>query len=347
MPKIVLKTRHLKKTYGSLTAVDDLTLEVYQGEIFGLLGPNGAGKTTSISMMCGLLEPDAGSVMIHGEPVHGGSAEAHSRVGMCPQETLLWEKLTCLEQLEFIGEMYSMPRKMAQQRGVDLLDLLGLGEKRNKLSSTLSGGMKRRLNLALALVHDPEILVLDEPEAGLDPQSRVLVREYIRSLAQEKTIILTTHNMDEAERMADRVAIIDHGKLLVVDTPEELKRTIGEGDVLELEIKEITPEQALVVIEEALPNSLGSLRAAEQSSVQRSNLQLGKEEIASPTAAGAPLASGVRNDMISFRGKNIADQLPTIINAIQHAGGQVGEIHLRANTLEDVFIALTGRRLRE
>ncbi len=347
MPQIVLETRYLKKTYGSLTAVDNLTLDVYQGEIFGLLGPNGAGKTTSISMMCGLLEPDAGSVMIHGEQVHGGGAEAHSRVGMCPQETLLWEKLTCLEQLEFIGEMYSVPRKVARQRGVDLLGLLGLGEKRNKLSSTLSGGMKRRLNLALALVHDPEILVLDEPEAGLDPQSRVLVREYIRSLSMEKTIILTTHNMDEAERMADRVAIIDHGKLLVVDTPDELKRTIGEGDVLKLEIKGVSSEQAEDAIEDALPDLMMSLRTAEQSSAKRSNLQLGEEGIESLTAAGAPLASRFRNDKIMLRGKNIADKLPMIINAIQHAGGQVGEVHLRANTLEDVFIALTGRRLRE
>ena len=329
MTHIVLETHQLKKSFGSLIAVDDLSLEIYQGEVFGLLGPNGAGKTTSISMMCGLLEPDSGHVSIHGLPVHGGQVEAFTRVGMCPQETILWDKLTCLEQLEFIGEMYAVPRKVALQRGSELLALLGLNEKRDKLASTLSGGMKRRLNLALALVHDPEILVLDEPEAGLDPQSRVLVRDNIRSLAQEKTIILTTHNMDEAERMADRVAIIDHGKLLVVDTPEELKRTIGEGDVLELEIKEITLEQAMKAIEVVLPKM--SLQA------QRSNLQLDEQET----------ASSPRSDTISFRGKNIADNLPSIINAIQHAGGSVGEIHLRANTLEDVFIALTGRRLRE
>ena len=340
MNEVVLQAQGLTKTFGSLTAVDQLTLDVYQGEVIGLLGPNGAGKTTSISMICGLLKPDSGNVSIHGLPVHGGQVEAFARVGVCPQETILWEKLTCLEQLEFIGEMYGVPRKLARQRGDKLLELLGLSEKRNKLSSTLSGGMKRRLNLALALVHDPEILVLDEPEAGLDPQSRVLVREYIRSLAQEKTIILTTHNMDEAERMADRVAIIDHGKLLIVDTPEELKHTIGEGDVLELEIKGITPELALSAIEQVLPNSLVSLRAAERSSAWRSNLPHDQEEIASPP-------TGIRNDNILIRGKNIADQLPIIINTIQRAGGQVGEVHLRENTLEDVFIALTGRRLRE
>ncbi len=311
MPQIVLQAHHLKKAYGSLTAVDNLTLDIYQGEVFGLLGPNGAGKTTSISMMCGLLEPDSGEVSIHGMPVHGGSAEAYSRVGMCPQETILWEKLTCLEQLEFIGEMYAMPRQTARQRGDELLDLLGLSDKRNKLSATLSGGMKRRLNLALALVHDPEILVLDEPEAGLDPQSRVLVREYIRSLAQAKTIILTTHNMDEAERMADRVAIIDQGKLLVVDTPEKLKRTIGEGDVLEIEVKDIPADQALTAIQSEFPQAKTD------------------------------------GDKIVIRAGGIVERLPFLLERFKAAGGQVGEVHLRANTLEDVFIALTGRRLRE
>ena len=351
MNEIVLQAKGLTKTFGSLTAVDQLTLDVYQGEVFGLLGPNGAGKTTSISMMCGLLEPDSGAVSIHGLPVHGGQVEAFTRVGVCPQETILWENLTCLEQLEFIGEMYGVPRKLARQRGDNLLELLGLSEKRAKLSSTLSGGMKRRLNLALALVHDPEILVLDEPEAGLDPQSRVLVREYIRSLAQEKTIILTTHNMDEAERMADRVAIIDHGKQLVVDTPEELKRTIGDGDVLELEIKEISNQQALSAIEGVLPDSLVSLRA-EQSKAWQSPPSHEADRSPALGIAGASVfpfdyAQVPGDDKLSLSGKNIADQLPAIINAVQRAGGQVGEVHLRANTLEDVFIALTGRRLRE
>ena len=311
MDKIVLETHHLKKTYGSLTAVDDLSLEIYQGEIFGLLGPNGAGKTTSISMMCGLLEPDSGEVSIQGRPIHGGDVSVRTRVGVCPQETILWDKLTCLEQLEFIGEMYSVPRAQARQRGEELLELLGLSDKRNALASKLSGGMKRRLNLALALIHDPEILVLDEPEAGLDPQSRVLVREYIRSLALKKTIILTTHNMDEAERMADRVAIIDHGKLLVVDTPEALKRSIGEGDVLELEIKGISAEDALAKIQDRFPT------AQADDSLNR------------------------------IHAGGIVDHIPQILNELSQLGAAVGEIHLGSNTLEDVFISLTGRRLRE
>ena len=138
-------------------------------------------------------------------------------------DLVIWEQLTCLEQLEFMGQQYDLSRKLARQRALDLLDLLGLRDRRNKLAKTLSGGMKRRLNIALALVHSPDILILDEPQAGLDPQSRILVRDYIRSLAGHMTVILTTHEMDEADRLADRIAVIDHGHLLVLDTADNLK----------------------------------------------------------------------------------------------------------------------------
>jgi len=345
MNEIVLETQNLTKRYNGLTAVDDLSLEFYQGEVFGLLGPNGAGKTTSISMICGLLEPDDGKVLIQGKPIHGGDVEVRARVGICPQEVILWEKLTCLEQLEFVGEMYNVPRKIAWQRGAELLDILGLAEKANQLASKLSGGMQRRLNLALALVHDPEILMLDEPEAGLDPQSRVLVREYVRSLARKKTIILTTHNMDEADRMADRVAIIDHGKLLVLDTPETLKRSIGAGDVLDLEIKDITEKQALVALGEVLPKSMLLRGGAADEAISSSSSMglLCQAEWINEVQLG----STVRNEVITVRGPNIVDQIPAIIESVKATGGQVGEVHLRANTLEDVFISLTGRGLRQ
>src|SRR5512143_3734955 len=243
----VIEARDLTKRYGALTAVDHLSLEVLEGEVFGLLGPNGAGKTTSINMICGLLKPDAGQVIIHGKVITNGDASIRARVGVCPQNIVLWGQLTCLEQMQFIGEMYGMRGKTARERSRELLQDLDLGEKEDKLARTLSGGMQRRLNLALALVHDPQILVLDEPEAGLDPQSRVLVREFIKSMAHRKTIILTTHNMDEAERMADRVAIIDHGELLVMDTPEALKRRAGEGDVLEIQLNSHHDEAAEAV----------------------------------------------------------------------------------------------------
>jgi ABC-2 type transport system ATP-binding protein len=313
---IVLQTENLTKHYGSLTAVNGLNLEIQQGEIFGLLGPNGAGKTTSINLMCGLLKPDAGRVYIHGKAVNGGDTEVRSRVGVCPQNTILWGKLTCLEQLEFIGEMYGMRRKDARKRGQELLEIMGLTERRNRLASTLSGGMQRRLNIILALIHDPDILALDEPEAGLDPQSRVLVREYIREWAKQRnrTVILTTHNMDEADRMAQRVAIMDHGEVLVLDTPETLKRQVGEGDVLEIDLD--------------------------------GNQSLPLEKGLDAVVKLAPQTSLVGRTLV-IRAKAAVDLLAAITETLRAAGFQPGEIRLRANTLEDVFIELTGRRLRE
>jgi ABC-2 type transport system ATP-binding protein len=317
MPTTVLQTEHLTKRYGSLTAVNNLSLEVHQGELFGFLGPNGAGKTTSINLMCGLLKPDAGRVLIHGQAVHGGAPEVRARVGVCPQETILWEKLTGLEQLEFIGSLYGVPPRTARQRGGALLEALGLSGKADQLAGKLSGGMKRRLNLALALIHDPELLVLDEPEAGLDPQSRVLVREYIRSLARRKTVILTTHNMDEAERLADRVAIIDQGQLLVVDTPEALKRTVGEGDVLEVDIEKTASGP--------VPDP----------------------EVASAIAARFSADVSTVDHTLTMRGRGLIECLPELLQALRAAGVTTSDVRLRANSLEDVFISLTGRRLRE
>jgi ABC-2 type transport system ATP-binding protein len=317
MPNVVLQTEGLTKHYGSLTAVKDLTLEVYEGEVFGFLGPNGAGKTTSINMMCGLLKPDAGQVTIHGVPVTDADDETRSRVGVCPQEIVLWERLTCLEQLQFIGQMYGLAGREARQRGEWLLEELDLSDKRNKQARTLSGGMQRRLNLLMALVHDPEIVVLDEPEAGLDPQSRIKVREYIQSLARKKTVIVTTHNMDEADRIADRVAIIDHGELLVLDTPAALKRSVGEGDVVEI----------------GLDGSLDDDR--------------GEQVQGMLTALVSQTAVDVERNLLTVRALNAVGTLPAILNALEEAGLQASEVRVRENTLEDVFIQLTGRRLRE
>jgi ABC-2 type transport system ATP-binding protein len=161
MSDIVLQTQGLTKRYGALTAVNKLNLDVRAGEVFGFLGPNGAGKTTAIHMMCGLLKPDLGRVLLHGAPVASGDGDVRARVGLCPQAVVLWEKLTCIEQLQFVGEMYGLAGREARRRGERLLDELGLAEKRDTQARVLSGGMQRRLNIALALVHDPEIVVLD------------------------------------------------------------------------------------------------------------------------------------------------------------------------------------------
>jgi len=315
----VLQTISLTKRFGSLTAVRELNLEVYQGEVFGFLGPNGAGKTTSINMICGLLKPDAGQVLLHGKPVHGADVLLRQRVGVCPQNIVLWERLTCLEQLQFIGEMYGMRASLARQRGEQLLEALELTEKRSSLARTLSGGMQRRLNLAMALVHDPEIVILDEPEAGLDPQSRVKVREYIHSLARKKTVILTTHNMDEAERVVDRLAIIDHGELLVLDTPAALKQRVGPGDVVEIKLL--------------------NLSDADQGKIQ---------QVSRALAEGGNLVTyDAANKVLQVRALQAVARLTGILDTLREAGLEVGEVSLRANSLEDVFIQLTGRSLRE
>jgi ABC-2 type transport system ATP-binding protein len=314
MNEIVLQTIHLAKRFGKIPAVKDLNLEIRAGEIFGFLGPNGAGKTTSINMICGLLAPDSGEVAIHGKPVRGDGGVTR-RVGVCPQEIILWERLTCLEQLVFVGEMYGVPPREACRRANLLLGEMDLEEKRNAQARTLSGGLQRRLNLVMALVHDPEIVILDEPEAGLDPQSRVRVREYIQSLARRKTVILTTHNMDEADRVADRIAIIDHGELLRAGTPEELKRTIGGGDVLEIRL-EGEPAQ----------------KAAALSAVQGID----------PRAEAR-----LEGDVLIVRMLNAVERVPGLMETIRRTGGRASEMHIRENTLEDVFLQLTGRRLRE
>jgi ABC-2 type transport system ATP-binding protein len=227
----VLTLDDLRKSFGDVRAVDGVSAEVRPGEIFGLLGPNGAGKTTTIRMITGELRPDSGRVLLHGRPLTS-SVDDRARVGLCPQELVLWEKLTCREQLEFVGRMYGMPRHRVRERAALLLEGLGLEAKAGVRGGALSGGQKRRLNIALALIHDPELVVLDEPGAGLDPQSRVLVRDLVRTVARTAAVVITTHDMDEADRLSDRVAIIDGGRVLACDAPATLRRELGQERIV-------------------------------------------------------------------------------------------------------------------
>ncbi len=309
---IVIQLNSLSKTFKSLKAVNDLSLEIKSNEILGLLGPNGAGKTTAIRMIIGLLKPSSGEVVIHGLP-WTKIPEMRKKIGYAPQDNIFWPKLTCLEQLIFSGRMYDLSARKATTNSKNILQKLGLEEKSNSLASTLSGGMKRRLSLALALVHDPEILVLDEPEAGLDPQSRLLVREYIMGLSSGKTIILSTHNMDEADRLSDRIAIMDRGELLMTDTPGNLKRTIGKGDILEVEMSQETV----------------------------SNMVSWRSEMES-----RGLGVQFHEDVFLIQGMDLIGKIPEISRIIQQTGGKILKMTLRENSLEDVFIHLTGRRLR-
>ena len=309
----VIETQNLTKKYNSFLVVDGLNLRIKRGEVFGFLGPNGAGKTTSIKMMVGLLKPTEGGVLIEGEEI---SSVEKGKIGVCPQDLVIWGGLTCEENIALIGDMYEVPRNVLKEGIKQLLHDLILSDKTKTLASQLSGGMKRRLNLAMALIHDPEIVVLDEPSAGLDPQSRLILWEYIHSLSKEKgkTIILTTHLMEEADRLSDRIAIMDHGKLLVLDTPESLKKKIGRGDVVEIQLS--NPE-----MNEKVVSLMKSMEGIEE-----------VKEI---------------KGKVNVRALDAVSKLPGMIRSIEEMGVSIVDTSIRRNTLEDVFIHLTGRGLRE
>ncbi|MEF8917390.1 MAG: ABC transporter ATP-binding protein [Candidatus Bipolaricaulota bacterium] len=307
----LIETENLTKKFGDFTAVDGLDLKINENEIFGLLGPNGAGKTTSIRMMVGLLSPTEGLIKIGGK-TDGG---ANEKVGICPQDLVVWEELTSYENIYFMGKMYDVASDELEQRVHAILENLKLAEKRNSLASELSGGMKRKLNLGMSIVHEPDIVVLDEPTAGLDPQSRYSVWDYINELKEEqgRCIILTTHLMEEADRLSDRVAIIDRGKLLVVDTPEDLKKSVGKGDSISIELED----------KERNPELLEMMKAIDEI------LEVNEIE-----------------DKVVLRAMDAVGKMAQLTEKIEERGFGISDVSIsRTNTLEDVFIHLTGRRL--
>jgi len=309
----IIETKNLTKKYNGFFAVKNLNLKIRKGEVFGFLGPNGAGKTTSIKMLTGILKPTKGEILINGKNV---SSMIKEKIGLCPQEIVIWDSLTCEENLRLIGEMYSIEKNVLNERTKKLLKDLLLTEKTKSLAGSLSGGMKRRLNLGMALVHEPDVVVLDEPSAGLDPQSRLVLWDYINSLSKNKgkTIILTTHFMEEADRLSDRVAIMDKGELLVLDTPENLKKKLGKGDVMEIKLsRSEMNEKALEMI--------SAVEGVEET-----------KEI---------------GDKIVVRALDAVRKLPRIIDTLRGLNVEITDTSIRRNTLEDVFISLTGRGLRE
>jgi ABC-2 type transport system ATP-binding protein len=222
----MIEFTEIVKSFGAVTALDGLTLRVTEGELFGLLGPNGAGKSTLIAVAAGLLEPDSGRVRIGGNAAD--PMKARSNLGVAPQALALYDELTAAENLTFFGKLYRFSGAILRERVEWALAFSGLADRRNDRVSTYSGGMKRRLNLAAALLHDPEVLLLDEPTVGVDPHSRNSIFDSIETLHREgKTIVYTTHYMEEAQRLCDRVAIIDHGKVLAIDTVENLLKQHG------------------------------------------------------------------------------------------------------------------------
>jgi len=224
----MLDITHLRKSFGSLVAVDDVSLAVQRGQLVGLLGPNGAGKTTTVSMIAGLVRPERGEVLVDGHVLSGDTDPVKQRIGLVPQDLALYDELTARANLRFFGGLYSMKGRALDQAIASVLELVGLADRARDLVKSFSGGMKRRLNLAAGLLHDPDVLLLDEPTVGVDPQSRNAIFENLEVLkSRGKALLYTTHYIEEVERLADRIIVMDHGRVIVEDSLTGLQSRVA------------------------------------------------------------------------------------------------------------------------
>jgi len=305
-----IEIKNLTKKFNEITAVDSISLEVKGGELFGLLGPNGAGKTTTISMLATILPPTSGSAFLNGLALDKPD-EIRKIVGIIFQDPSLDDELTGMENLDFHGRIYHIPGELRKKRINEVLKIVDLGDRANHKVKTYSGGMKRRLEIARGLMHHPKILFLDEPTLGLDPQTRRNIWQHIEKLSKEEkiTIILTTHYMDEADYLCDRVAIIDHGKIIALDTPENLKNIMG-GEILTFELSQSEKLKALLKVK-----GIGEAKIFD-----------GKL-------------------MVSV--KNAEKLIPKILEIADKHSIKIDSVNLKKPNLEDVFIHYTGREIRE
>jgi ABC-2 type transport system ATP-binding protein len=308
----MIHVEDLQKSYGSLRAVDGISLEVPEGELFGFLGPNGAGKTTTLSMISGLLKPDRGRVSIADIDVWSSPKAAKRLLGLVPQDLALYEELSARENLMFWGSLFDLPRSKLKAN-IDLwLDRVGLKDRAREPVSKFSGGMKRRLNLAIGLVHNPRVVLLDEPTVGIDPQARKNILDIVRDIAKEGTTILfTTHHLEEAESLCDRIAIMDHGRILETGSVEELAKVAGDGDVISVNG----------------PFAAGQFRAALEG--QDVNILT-----AGDGAGTVSLASGRMN-------------VVALLQKLGEGGIEITDVSIQKPSLESVFLKLTGRELRD
>jgi len=310
----VLEAADLRKSFGDVKAVDGVSLALEPGRILGLLGPNGAGKTTTVSMIAGLLKPDAGVVRLDGRPLKGDADPGKRLIGLVPQDIALYEELSARDNLLLFGALYGLDGKALEEAMASRLAFVGLADRAKDKVKTYSGGMKRRLNLAAGLLHDPPVLLLDEPTVGVDPQSRNAVFESLEALkASGKAILYTTHYMEEAERLCDRLAIVDHGKVIAEGTLQELQKRIPKADRLVLVLDE--PDGRLTVEElRALPGVLGA------------------------SLDGTSLAVTV---------SDLAAGVPAVLQWLKGRGVKVTRLSSERAGLEEIFLALTGTGLRD
>ena len=305
-----IEMRGLCKAFGTLQAVDHLTLSVRQGEIFGLLGPNGSGKTTTINLISGLSTPSSGEVQVMGYEVRQHARRIRQLLGAVPQETALYEELSAWDNLDFHADLFGMPRREKKGRILQMLDLMQLTERKSARVRTFSGGMKRRLALARALLHDPQLLYLDEPTLGVDVQSRRAIWDYILALRERgKTVLITTNYLEEAQALCERLAILDHGKLLAVDTPAHLKQLYG-GSVVELDMVQ--------------PGSV-------------------MDDLRQLPGVKKVFQEGTRVQITTQAGSLIVPQILTLVTG----HGELRQVAVREPSLEEIFLRLTGTALRD
>ena len=311
--RLVLEARGLRKAFKDLVAVKDVSFHIAEGETYGLLGPNGAGKTTTISMAIGLLERDAGEVWVDGKEIHTTSTTAKAAIGYVPQDIAIYPDLTARENLIFFGHLYGLTGAGLASRVDEVLETIGLKERAKDRSVEFSGGMKRRLNIGIGLLHKPRLLMLDEPTVGVDPQSRNAILESVERLSAEGMAVLyTTHYMEEAERLCDRVGIIDQGEIKAEGTRAELVRLVGERDKVRL-----TASGQLAAV---LP-ALRAIPGVEEATAGEEGIDL--------LVTGADRA------------------LAPILAAVGGAGVSVTSVDIDEPNLEAVFLHLTGKALRE
>jgi len=309
----LVEVNNLSKIYGDVQAVDGVSFEIQQGEIFGLLGPNGAGKTTTINVLCTYTEPTAGEVTIAGHSVIAEPEAIKRAIGVVPQDIALYPDLNGVENLRFFGRMYDVPKARLEQRIGELLELVGLAGHARKRVEHYSGGMKRRLNLAVGLLSEPRFLMLDEPTVGVDPQSRNAIFENIQALnRQGLTILYTTHYMEEAELLCDRVAIMDEGQIIALDTPQNLINTLGMG-IIHIGVKDDMDEEMLARLR-ALPQVKAVAR---------------------------------RDNTLAFETVDAQRALLEIIGLFNETDTVMTSLEILEPNLESVFIQLTGKQLRD
>jgi ABC-2 type transport system ATP-binding protein len=303
-----IQATRLARSFGDLVAVDGVDLTVDRGELFSLLGPNGAGKTTTIKMLCCLLRPTGGTATIMGHDIGEGSLSVKQVIDISPQETAIAEHLNAWENLGMMAGLHGLEKQESRDRSAELLEMMGLVDRATEKVNKYSGGMQRRLSIAMALISDPEVLFLDEPTLGLDPQSRRAIWDHVEALKGEKTILLTTHYLEEADVLADRVAIIDQGKIIALGTPDELKRSIADGQVMFIEAANLTNE-SIEALKQLYPN------------ITRTDggIEINAQEV------------------------NLYD----IQDVLRPRGVTVDSAQRKTVTLDDVFLELTGKQLRE